>query len=144
MLWKADPAPFLGHSSQLASPQLLAGIALVCNPWAALAYSASQSHDENFLLSCRVHDDDEFGSLRKDCVGTGLEPVNAAGLVDLPPFHTNPLFIAWGGLHVCNGACCRQSLAVMPVPALDCLLFFGCGVRSSLKSYTLGKVCLVA
>lgn len=124
-------------------PQLPTGIALVCNPWAVLAYSASQSHDENFLLLCRVRDDYGFGSLHKGCVGKGLEPVNTAGLADLPLLHTNPLFIAWGGIHVRNGACCRQSLAVVPVPVPDCLCCFGPRVRSSLRSYTVGKVFLV-
>lgn len=37
-------------------------------------------------------------------MGLGLEPLSTASLADLPPFSTNPLSIAWGGLHGADGA----------------------------------------
>lgn len=36
-------------------------------------------------------------------MGLGLEPLSTASLADLPPFPTNPLFIAWGGFHGTDG-----------------------------------------
>lgn len=36
-------------------------------------------------------------------MGLGLEPLSTACPADLPPFPTNPLFIAWGAFHGADG-----------------------------------------